>query len=464
MTDEGLTRRDFLKHAGKAGAIGAGLAATNWASVIAGTKDFSGVTIEYWDIWNSQSKLMKEFVQEIVNSFEERTGAKVNVNWSSFGPMMGAKWRTAFKAGRAPDIYNAAGWQEGPLRQHSLDLKSFYNESPELYDKVKWILEMEDYSFGQVYPDRRIFLPTFFAPRQTMVGRIDLMEEAGIDTDKHWPPQSMSHWIDLGLRVKDAGVVEYPLWIATGKHDAGDCSIPAWVAAHGEANVSEEGLFINRDWTECNCDKPVWHNVLSTLVDVYRKLELTSPATPNVSDEECHEALTRGSTVIGVAENAAFSTFLDRTPELLKEGKIKFAPWPTMGGISAFEKYMFYHEIVKKNGSNADEKARAAWELGKEWLRPEHQDRLVPLMAALPIDKDLWENEDVVPNKKHNYYSALKEMAEEPASGYTGHPQMPSLTRQTVAEHFQPMFRGEVSVAEGLDNYCKDVNETLKKS
>lgn len=84
-------------------------------------------------------------------------------------------------------------------------------------------------------------------------------------------------------------------------------------------------------------------------------------------------------------------------------------------------------------------------------------------MSNLPADRSLWDNEDIVPKTKHGYYQALKDSANAKPSFVQAHSQIFRIFYDEFGPRVQRMFRGDISVREGLDEYVEEINKLLER-
>ena len=85
-------RRDFLKRSGGLAALGIATSLTPELLFATAKTDLKGVTIDYWNMIGVQNKLVRQLSEDIIKSFEQRTGAKVKGTKFDAVRMSDATW------------------------------------------------------------------------------------------------------------------------------------------------------------------------------------------------------------------------------------------------------------------------------------------------------------------------------------------------------------------------------------
>ena len=455
MDEMMLSRRSFLKKVG-AGALGLTLASSNFSSVF-GQGEFSDVTLEFWDVINVQSDAAAEIVPKVVKSFEDRTGANVNISYFTFGDVyVGPKYRTAFQAGRIPDAWNMNIFAESLYYEYLVPVNDYLDEYPEMKERYATTLQIAEDAYSGYKPGQQFSVPFLYEPNSPWVARMDHFDEAGIPREE-FPPRNIGHWLSICQRLKNAGVTEYPTRVYGSKWDV-DEYFPQFAGAHEE--IADSGLWIKEDWSEANINNKVWQSVTQTLVDVYREFEFTFPGTPTDADEPAAEAIANGNTSIVTGSPFNRPIIQNRAPELVEDGTIQFGPMFNLGGGSGWACNFETMVTTAAREKGGEKRERAAFELAREFTLPKWQIPLAEAIGSLPGDETLW-GELSSPD---NYYESLKVMAEEGMVPFPAHPMTTEIEYQIFGANASKFFDGTWSVKEGLARIEEEINETLEKT
>ena len=134
------TRRDFLTQSSVLATMGLATSLTPELLFGKSKTDLKGVTIEYWNMIGVQNKIVRQLSENIVKSFEKRTGAKVKVSWNGYGDIIGPKYRTNMIGGIKPTVFDACARWTGQLRGFLRPMNDFIDNNLDYQTKsaIDW--------------------------------------------------------------------------------------------------------------------------------------------------------------------------------------------------------------------------------------------------------------------------------------------------------------------------------------
>jgi ABC-type glycerol-3-phosphate transport system substrate-binding protein len=452
------SRRELLRLTGSLAAVGITTSLVPELIFGQSKSDLKGLTLDYWNMVGVQNKTVRQLSEAIVAAFEKKTGAQVNTTWDSYGSIIGPKYRTSFKGGIRPTVFDAAGRWTGQLRGFLRPLNDFMENEWDAGAREgnAWLMPLiEEQNRG--FPDFKQIrdLPFGLVPQAPVITRRDHWEKAGIDWGKNWPVRDSEHYLELLAQFRDKANVRYPTEVYGKIWDAGDTQLNGWVRSLD----IKTSTFINEDWTRSNCDRPAWREAVQFYVDLFRQYHFSSPNSPQSTDEDAVEQLIRGQKSLVHADILNRGTFLERMPKEVEAGLIQWAPAFPMAhgksGSQVFLAFMTFH-IVTQEGPDAAIKERAAWEFVKEWFLPENQIAYAKA-AGLCSRKDLWPKIMGAPDR---YAEAATGMIVNPGV-WANHPKSVDIQYNLFAPHIQQAMQG-ASVEKELADYTREVNEALR--
>ena len=126
-------------------------------------------------------------------------------------------------------------------------------------------------------------------------------------------------------------------------------------------------------------------------VDVYQKFKLSSPNSPQSTDEEAVEQLIRGQKSIVPPTSSIAAPCSTSCRSRWRTAPSCGATPRSRAATSGSQTFlsMATFEIVRQEGDDADIKQQAAWEFVKEWFLPENQEAYAKT-AGLCARQDVW--------------------------------------------------------------------------
>ncbi len=452
------SRRDFLKKTTALAALGITTSLTPDLVFAQAKTDLKGVTIDYWNMIGVQNKLVRQLSESIVKAFEQKTGAKVNISWNGYGDIIGPKYRTNFQGGVKPTVFDALDRWTGQLRPFLRPMNDFIESSldAETRKGLQWTLPLvQDLNRGFKDAKDICDLPFALIPQAPILVRRDHFEKAGLDFAKEFPIRDTDHYVEVCKQIQGKAGIQYPTEVYGKIWDFGDTQLNGWIRSLD----IETSDFLNADWTKSNADSEAWIKGLQFYVDVFQKHKLSSPNTPQSTDEGTVDEFIRGQKSIVHCDILNRGTLLEKMKGPMEDGTVQWGPhFPITGGKSGSNVFltMATFEIVKQEGADAALKERAAFELIKEWLLPENQVAYAKT-AGLCAREDLFPQIMGAPDRYGEVGTAMLKNA----GVWNNHPRSVDFQYNLLAPHGQKALQG-ASVADELKAYAAEVNAALK--
>jgi hypothetical protein len=200
-----------------------------------------GIQIEYWSILSRFSIPAKQYVKDVVNRFETRTGAKVNIKFKRREDIVDGTYKTLFDGGTRPDVFDcpthltADFIHTGQLR----DLQS-------VYDQFDGTLNTAIAHFDVLRAQQNIRcgttkfdVPLLWWDPGAFLIRKDHMDNAGLTSADFGTTEKFITSLEA---IKDAGITEYPFQIVGNANHIG-MGLPVSLFAAESSNANDGNYF-----------------------------------------------------------------------------------------------------------------------------------------------------------------------------------------------------------------------------
>ena len=439
-------------------------------SVTTSSSDSSleGVTIDFWEIINVQSRSAKESVLNNIKQFEQQTGAKVNHNPTSAGAIAGAKWINSFKNGEYPVVYNGAGFNDGKfITSGFIEPLSTYEDMlpSDLMKNLEWIMPIIKSKQAGFKGDEIFELPIGFLPRNPFVVRRDHLKQAGLDPENDFPPKDYQHLKEVATTLQKDGPGSFGFQVLGAQYDWNDTVWPMNMPMGGI-----DGNYLTEDWTDTNFDNDVWLTTMQRMQELYLDLGVSNPNTPTMSDEDTAQLMINGQISMSNPEWYNFPTFVDRAESMVKSGKIMWGPaWAGDSGQRASIGYQtmgITRRPKSVDKSKWKKQQEAGVELMKLFFSKEFQRKLPSLMGIMPVRQDVWEDveKNTLGASKNLMPQTAFEMAKSAKTGLEYYPQLSSIPFEIATPHVQKMLRGDVSPEKAMKQSAKETRNFLQSN
>lgn len=368
------SRRDFLKLAAATGAAGA-------LSLDAAAQ--AGQPINFY-AWSAAVDLVKSHL----TAFEASTGLKVNYNnapWAQYRDTMVTKF-----VGKAPlDVmwvsdswlpeWAEAGWIapiDGfpELTKYNADVDAFCNDSMRYKNKQYGLTYYTDYM-------------AFFYDAE-------VLKKAGIKA----PPTTWDELVQQSLKIKAAGLSEYPMMLSMARE--------SWLIEFLSAMVfSNGGRFTDANGAAVMADpKRGAQQALQWVVDAVNKHKIISPACVETGELNGLKAFGAGNHAFALLSRYRVRTLNDPKQSAIA-GRVKQALMPMgPGGSHATVGWMRFHGMSAQAAANKTRAANAAklieWFGGKAGSQYQFQKMLFNDLGSGFGVKELFKDPEVQANYK----------------------------------------------------------------
>jgi hypothetical protein len=448
---------------GASGGDDSGGGATTTASSSGGNLDIEGTEIVIWDpdihTQNSEALKASEAFQEKV---ESELG--ITVDWQRGSPpdLFGGKYRTRLNQGSQPDIY----WGIfAPFSGQLLALDAvepFENWRGYLSDEalsgIEWAMPQLESMFdkwGGV-----MSVPGLWIVQDPWLVRADHFEEAGLNPDEELPFEGYEHMISVAQTLQSDGPADYALPMYSN-NDFFDEMLPHWAVAEG----GKEGLILTDDWLDVRYDNSTWKSMLQRYVDVQQEYDLSWPNAYNSGDEDVINLLMSGKGSMMQPNFLTYPTLQARVPDLLKEGKLRYArPWAGKSGKNGI--FLPYNHVVNRRDNLPDEEAerklKASAKVVDLWLQPETQQTIPQNYGQFPANEAAWDavRKEMSDNWNHNAPAAQLDVVKDTLS-WKVHPQAPTYQYQIPVAPATNALKGEISPEEAMDEAAQLCREQV---
>jgi len=410
---------------------------------------------EWWNYAGNQSPIAKEAVQNRKNSWESNSGTQVGLSIYGYSDINGSKWRSLFDQGRYPpvidnfSIYNGPYIKQGYIKPMNEWIDWFSNDIQDAIEWTKPILEQKNSGL-----DASAYSLPWGVKSYPFIVRMDHWKEAGLNPDE-FPPTSYDDLVEKAGKLKEDGPGKWSYQIVGSKYDVADTDLPSWTIAEG----GEDGLFINEGFDDVNIDNQTWIETFRKYIDLYREHEYSSPASPTASDEDNLSRLLNGSGSMQTQNIGSHPTILNRSPELAKQGDVKYGKfWGP--GVLSFYSFSFTTPPDGTDPKKWRQKQKSAVDMiENQWLSKEKQQESVSKLGMMPIRKDTWESTEV--DGQTDLIDVESNHINNSSLGWRNHPELTNLLFTVMPPNMQEALKGNVSADEALKNAAKEIRNEL---
>lgn len=247
---QGSSRRDFLKQTATVGVVSTG--------VLSLPGQAQGMPLNF-NAWSAAVDTVKSHL----TGFEAKTGTKVNYSnspWAQYRDTMVTKF-----VGKAPlDVmwvsdtwlpeWADAGWL-API-----------NDYPEL---MKYNADADDFSTKSMQYQGKQYGLTYYTDYMAFFYDEEKLKKAGIKE----PPRTWDELVQQSLKIKSAGISEYPMMLSMARESWLIEFMTAMVYSHGGRFADDNGVPLMSD------PKRGAQQALQWIVDAVNKHKIVSPAT-----------------------------------------------------------------------------------------------------------------------------------------------------------------------------------------
>jgi multiple sugar transport system substrate-binding protein len=420
FTQRGISRRDFLK---AAGAAGAGLSLAKYLPVFA--QDNPSGAITYWHHFTSESEFngMERVIALFQEKFPEITLTQENIP----NPEFMAKFTAAVVADTRPDttMIAAERLQDMVAMDGVLDLT----------DRVEnWALKefFPDNRWTGITLDGKIYGVPAFTFIDWMYYRKDWFEEAGIDG----PPTTLEEFQDAAIRLTDPSQGRYGFGLRAGA--GGQGMIVDMITAFGSSIVVDGQAAMDRD-------KAI--EALTFYSELFTRHHVVPPSAPDDGYRQIMEAFETGQTAMVWHHTGS----LVEVGGLLTTDQFGTAVKPT-GPVNNLTGVSYLY-----NGLMKDDNADAAWAWVSFWGENDPAIAFLEETGYFPVSTAVTDDERISGNPL--YQAAIDSLAigHDPVS-FVGSSGWQS---DVVLPAFQKILLGEYTVEEAVDEMMQGLEDAL---
>jgi multiple sugar transport system substrate-binding protein len=328
---QGSRRRDFLKLTATAGAAGAGLLS------LPGHAQAAPLNFYTWSA-------AVDTVKSHLSAFEAKTGIKVNYNnapWAQYRDIMVTKF-----VGKAPlDVlwvsdswlpeWADAGWL-API-----------NNFPEL---MKYNAEADDFSTKSMQYKGKQYGLTYYTDYMAFFYDEEKLKKAGIKE----PPSTWDELVQQSLKIKAAGIAEYPMMLPMARESWLIEFLTAMVYSNGGGFTDASGAAIMSD------PKKGALQALQWIVDAVNKYKIISPACVETGELNGLKSFSSGNHAFALLSRYRIRTLNDPKQSQIA-GRVKQALMPAgVGGSHTTVGWMRFHGMTAQAAADKTRAANAA--------------------------------------------------------------------------------------------------------
>jgi multiple sugar transport system substrate-binding protein len=324
-------RRDFLKLTAATGVVGSGLLSL--------PADAQGAPLNFY-AWSAAVDTVKSHL----TAFEAKTGIKVNYNnapWAQYRDTMVTKF-----VGKAPmDVlwvsdswlpeWAEAGWL-APV-----------NNFPEL---MKYNAEADDFSTKSMQYKGKQYGLTYYTDYMAFFYDEEKLKKAGIKE----PPSTWDELVQQSLKIKAAGICEYPMMLPMARESWLIEFLTAMVYSNGGGFTDANGAAIMSD------PKKGALQALQWIVDAVNKYKIISPACVETGELNGLKSFSSGNHAFALLSRYRIRTLNDPKQSQIA-GHVKQALMPAgVGGSHTTVGWMRFHGMTAQAAADKTRAAKAA--------------------------------------------------------------------------------------------------------
>ncbi|WP_157744203.1 extracellular solute-binding protein [Halopenitus persicus] len=427
-----------------------------------------GATIEFWDVMNAQSRSARDQINNISDQFEQDTGNQIDINFSGYAQLSGAKWFSSFERGDYPHVFSGESIFTGRFAEQGW-VKPFDEWKDalddETLDNIQWFLDIYRET-GNTWKDdvglehRVHALPVGLVTQEPFQVRTDHMEEAGLDPDQDFPPESYDDLLDLALELKNNGPSDYGFQVHGDVFDWYTYILPA-AAASGRY-----GYFAD-DFKSVNFDTEEFIQRTREAVGFFREHEVSNPGTPQMSDEEAVGLLINGEISMSVCEPPNFPEFLDRGQSQIEQGNIQYGKFFDTDDGFGVVPLSFCLGLTNKpddvDQAKWDRQMEAAKEYISMWFSKDFQKFMFSELGMLPIREDVWAEvqESLEYESQHQAFETMTTMAKNSVQDKSSFPLVGTIEQNVMGPRFQEALNGEITPEECCNRAAEEANQLI---
>lgn len=323
-------RRDFLKYAAAAGAA-------SWGVLPQGAMA-QGAPINLYS-WSAAVDLVKSHI----TAFEAKTGLKVNYSnapWAQYREAMVTKF-----VGKAPmDVlwvsdswlpeWAEAGWI-API-----------NGYPEL---MKYNADADDFCTQSMQYKGKQYGLTYYSDYMAFFHDADMLQKAGIKE----PPKSWDELVQQALKIKAAGLSEYPMMFSMARESWLIEFLTALVYSNGGRFTDDSGAAVMAE------PKKGAQQALQWLVDAVQKHKIISPACVETGELNGLKSFGSGNHAFALLSRYRIRTLNDPKQSAIA-GRVKQSLMPAgRGGSHMTVGWMRFHGMAAQAAADKNRAANA---------------------------------------------------------------------------------------------------------
>ena len=331
MSHGSYRRREFLKASAAAALAGSG-------AFSLARQAFAADPINFF-AWSAGVDQVKSHI----SAFEAKTGLKVaynNAPWAQYRDTLVTKF-----VGRAPlDVlwvsdswlpeWAEAGWL-APIDGY-----------PQL---LKYNADVDDFSTKSMMYKGKQYGLTYYTDYMAFFYDEDKLKKAGIGA----PPKTWDEVVQQSLKIKKAGLAEYPLMLSMARETWLIEFLSAMVFSHGGRFVDDSGAALMQD------KKRGAHAALSWIVDAVNKHKIVSPASVEIGELNGLKAFTSGNHAFALLGRYRVRTLNDPKQSQIA-GRVRQAMMPAgPNGSNATVGWNRFYGLTSQAAANKEKAANA---------------------------------------------------------------------------------------------------------